>query len=376
MAPIPPPQHPSRPSEKITAGELVLVCSRYDIGEIQSLERFKGGSRESPKVVICSDRGRFLLKRRAPGPADLASRVALSHEVQLHLAKAGFPVAPLIGTRRDNNSLLELDGFIYELFRFVPGRRYDRTPGAAFEAGKLLARLHGLLGPGGGFAASFAAPTATFHQRAVIGPLLADLPSLLGGVGGGGGGAASGVSAIAQALAAAYANAGMRAEAAMGDAAGGVQLVHGDWHPGNLLLSPEIGDASIVAVLDFDSVRLMPRLLDLANAAFQCAASRRTTAGSGGVGISLSMNAELFRRFFDGYWDFCRGANMRAWGRGELGAVPWLMIEAIIVETLTPIAATGRFGKVDAVAALTMARQAADWVARDAETLVSLAAGS
>lgn len=359
------------------------MCSRYDIGEIQSLERFKGGSRESPKVVIHSDRGRFLLKRRAPGPVDLANRVALSHEVQLHLAKAGFPVAPLIGTRKDNNSLLELDGFIYELFRFVPGRRYDRTPGAAFEAGKLLAKLHGLLGPGGGFTASFAAPTATYHQRAVIGPLLADLPSLLGtGVG-------AGVAAISQALASAYVHAGQRAEQAMGGVgsggAGGAQLVHGDWHPGNLLLSPEVGDGSIVAVLDFDSVRLMPRLLDLANAAFQCAASRRSVPGVGGlggaeeapaVGISLSMNAELFRRFFDGYWDFCRGANMRAWGRGELGAVPWLMIEAIIVETLTPIAATGRFGKVGAVAALTMARQAADWVARDAETLVSLAAGS
>jgi hypothetical protein len=51
------------------------------------------------------------------------------------------------------------------------------------------------------------------------------------------------------------------------------------------------------------------------------------------------------------------------------------MIEAIVVETIAPIAATGQFGKVSAAAAVAMTRQAADWMAAHAGRLVSLASG-
>ena len=42
-------------------------------------------------------------------------------------------------------------------------------------------------------------------------------------------------------------------------------IIHGDWHPGNLLYE----NGTIVGVLDFDSARIEPRCVDIANASLQ-----------------------------------------------------------------------------------------------------------
>src|SRR5690606_8873090 len=47
--------------------ELVMVLSHYDLGVVTQIEEFRRGSRRAPKLVIRTDRGQFLLKRRAPG---------------------------------------------------------------------------------------------------------------------------------------------------------------------------------------------------------------------------------------------------------------------------------------------------------------------
>src|SRR5205823_13771374 len=43
------------------------------------------------------------------------------------------------------------------------------------------------------------------------------------------------------------------------------QIVHADWHPGNMLYR----DNHVVAVIDYDSARLLPRIIDIANGALQ-----------------------------------------------------------------------------------------------------------
>lgn len=368
------------PAARITAGELVLVCSRYDLGAIQSVRRIKGGSRESPKIFVISDRGRFLIKRRAPAsmPASSASgepvtRVALSHEVQIHLASRGFPVAPLVGTRVDNNSLLELRGFIYEVFRFVDGRRYDRTAAAANAAGRLLATLHHQLSD---FQPRWTPPDVTYHAHAAVGPSIDDLVARTS-------------DAILNDhllwLRNAYAAAAAEAERS-GIGRQALQLIHADWHPGNVLFAPAGGPATgdperIVAVLDFDSVRRGPAIVDLANGALQFAVARRAIAPAadpddrGRAGIRVRLNPELFHAFIAGYLteSSTRGSNRIQ--RTDLAVLPWLMIEAMIVETIAPIAATGQFGKVSAAAALAMTRQAALWISKQAPYLVSVASG-
>lgn len=358
---------PLPPAARITAGELVLVCSRYDLGSIQSLRRIKGGSRESPKILIVSDRGRFLMKRRAPQggsgtPSNVAARVALSHQVQLYLGSRGIPVAPLVGTRDQNNSLLELRGYIYEVFRFVSGRRYGRSAAAADAAGRLLASMHIFLSE---LKPSWTPPDATYHAHPAVAPSIDDLigrtrePELRGHL---------------AALRDAYVQASAEASRLGADQLP-TQLIHGDWHPGNLLYAPD--SERVAAVLDFDSVRLGATAFDLANGALQFAVARRPlgeAAGSddddrGRAGIRVRLEPELLRAFASGYLSESQSNRLPTI---DPSVLPWLMIEAMVVETVAPIVATGQFGKVSARAALQMTRQAVAWISERAPYLVSL----
>src|ERR1700756_5224359 len=106
------PSDPSAPStrsglrETFSAEELAIVISHYDIGVIDSIVEFPRGSRKAPKLLIVSEQGKFLLKRRARGKDD-PFKVAFTHALQLHLANKQFPLPHLIGTRRENNSMLQ-----------------------------------------------------------------------------------------------------------------------------------------------------------------------------------------------------------------------------------------------------------------------------
>ena len=74
--------------------ELAQVLSHYDIGVIHQAKPLSAGSRRAPKMVIASERGKFLLKRRPKGKDDLY-HVAFSHAIQSRLSEMEFPLAPL-----------------------------------------------------------------------------------------------------------------------------------------------------------------------------------------------------------------------------------------------------------------------------------------
>src|SRR5690606_20598943 len=122
-------------------------------------------------------RGRFVLKRRAPG-RDNPFRVAMAHEAMLRLRAAGFCAPALIGTRGENHSLLQLDGRVYELFVFVEAEPFARTPQQARSMGRCLRRMHDLLA---GFRPRFADPP-------VAGPAAATVRRGVLSAGGGGAG--------------------------------------------------------------------------------------------------------------------------------------------------------------------------------------------
>src|SRR5215813_62810 len=89
---------PHRHSQPIMAGEAAAVCSHYDLGVVHEVRRFRRGSGHSPKVLLKTSKGLFLLKRRGGGGAGGPTggeapqgradphRVAISHEAQLYLA--------------------------------------------------------------------------------------------------------------------------------------------------------------------------------------------------------------------------------------------------------------------------------------------------
>ena len=74
--------------------EVAIVLSHYDLGVVQAVREFRRGSRHSPKLLIKSDKGAFILKRRAHGRDD-PIKVAFCHNLQRTLARARYPLPRL-----------------------------------------------------------------------------------------------------------------------------------------------------------------------------------------------------------------------------------------------------------------------------------------
>ena len=134
---------PPKPSRaRFEAGELAMVCSHFDVGVIGSIKEYRRGSGRAPKVLLATDQGRFLLKRRGAGP-DAQTRVRFCHAIQSFLAKRQFPLPKLVRTRSELKSMLVREGFIYELFEFVEGEGYDYSLDATADAGRAqIGRAH------------------------------------------------------------------------------------------------------------------------------------------------------------------------------------------------------------------------------------------
>lgn len=328
------------------AGEVALVCARYDIGVVESVRPLLRGSERAPKALLKTSRGRYLLKRRAGAAGDPA-RVALGHEVMLHLASKRFPVPEIVGTRVDNNSILQINSDVYEMFRFVDGVRYSGRPGQARAAGAALRAFHDLTGA---FSTAWPPSGGWFHHGPGLPPPIASLLRAAGSTPAG---------QSWRKLRTIYEHAATQAEQC-GVSALPARLVHGDWHPGNLLFR----GAKIAAVLDFDSLSTAPRVCDIANGALQFSLRRR---GEGGYAWPEQIDEERFRSFCDGY----HAGGTDGLEARESAAVPWLMIESLIVEA--GIVAAVRRRSADPRAVLAMVSANAGWLERNAPRLVEVA---
>ncbi len=337
--------------EKFSPEELAKCLSHFDIGIIRKVREFPRGSRRAPKVVLDTDQGRFLLKRRARGRDDLA-KVAFTHQIQLMLAAQNFPLPHLIGTKQDNNSMLVMDAAVYEMFEFIAGGTYDASLDATYHAGKILGLYHKLLE---GFQCDYDPPTGSYHDANAIHqairntiqslplerrPPQEEITEIVGNV-----------------------------EQAYGRCAKEVndlglhdwqpQIVHGDWHPGNMLFK----DRHIVAVIDYDAARLQPRVIDFANGALQFSI----------IGGSEDPNSwpeyldeTRYKRFIRGY------DEVNVISKAEIQAVPYLMCEAMIAEAVLPIAATGSFGRFQGFPFLRMISRKVDWILSHLTELVGV----
>ncbi|MFN4243850.1 MAG: phosphotransferase enzyme family protein [Tepidisphaerales bacterium] len=342
----PTPASKSSGRETFATDELAIVLSHYDIGVIESVQEFPRGSRKAPKLLITAEQGRFLLKRRAKGKDD-PFKVAFCHALQLHLAHRQFPLPHLIGTRRDNNSMLQWRGHVYELFEYIPGQPFPETPESAGDSGRVLGLFHKLLLD---FESPWAPPVGAYHNAPSVESGLKRVPAVLEQAGerhaAGNDGRA--VRALLEDLQGRYRRAADAAEA-LGISSWPGQIVHADWHPGNMLFR----DNHVVAVIDYDSARLTPRVIDVANGVLQFS----ILGGEGPVTQWPDhLDETRFRRFIQGY------DTVDLLTRAELDAVPWLMVEALIAEAVLPIAITGTFGHLDGVNFLKMVQRKAAWI--------------
>ncbi|MEI8198187.1 MAG: phosphotransferase, partial [Phycisphaerae bacterium] len=322
--------------EKFAADELAIVLSHFDIGIIHTIKEFSRGSRKAPKLLVTTDRGEFLLKRRARGKDD-PFKVAFSHALQLYLASKQFPLPHLIGTKNENNSMLQLNGLVYELFEYIRGTGYDNSLEATFEAAKILALYHKLLRD---YTPEFEPPTGSYHNNRMITGGLDQIPVTFSRMDRLREVSEEQVRNTVLFLREAYAEAVGKVEEA-GLSKWPLQITHSDWHPGNMLFR----NHRVVAVIDYDAARMQQRVIDFANGALQFS----IIGGSDDPTTWPDFVDETrFKRFVRGY-DAVDVVSV-----AELEVIPWLMIEAMVAESVLPIAATGSFGRMEGYGFLSM----------------------
>jgi Ser/Thr protein kinase RdoA (MazF antagonist) len=328
--------------------ELARVLSHYDIGVIHEVKPLSAGSRHVPKVVVTSKKGKFVLKRRPHGRDDLGW-VAFAHDVQTHLAGKKFPVAPLLPTRDENlrdglrhNTILSLDNHVYEFFKFIRGARYDGSPESTNQAGRQLARFHLCLAD---FPLRNEPQRVSFHDSSIVRRYLKAI------------GAVKKTSpkkhsqTTSEALLDLYNDSSIRVNK-LGFISWKQQVVHGDWHPGNMLFSAH----KFTAVLDFDAVKVAPPVTDLANGMlqFSIVAGRPNP-----VDWPDYFDETRFLQFLNGY------RTLAKLDKNKLNSLIDLMVETMIAEAVLPVAATGFFGNFTGLDFLKMIRRKADWLSKN-----------
>jgi Ser/Thr protein kinase RdoA (MazF antagonist) len=328
-----------------TGSELLQVISRYDTGIIEGVHELPRGSSRAPKLIIKSDRGPLLLKRRASGK-DNPSRVSFTQGLHRHLELHGYQVPKLMGTARDRSPSVHLADRTYELFEFVPGQAFDQSIASTRSAGDALGMLHRFAAC---FSPSWRPAGGGFHDQPLIADSLQQLPAKLG--------IQEKNNPILQ-LRDMYENARQRANES-GIHAWPTQVIHGDWHPGNLLFK----DNLVIAVLDFDTARVASRVEDLASGALQFSLVRGERHDPSTWPDAPDL--ERFSAFCAGY-DTVPGCRI---SMAELKALPWLMIESLITEAVVPIAATGSFARMDGGAFLQMIGRKVQWLQQHADEL-------
>jgi len=325
--------------------ELARVLSHYDIGVIDQVRPLSAGDKRAPKMVVISEQGKFLLKRRPKGKDDLY-RVAFAHAVQTHLAKCAFPVTALVVTCDEDNTVLQLNNHIYEFFKFVTGSRYDGSAEATIDTGRQLAKFHRYLAD---FASPFKPPTGSFHDSTTvrrhlktIGAEKANRPNKK-------------LQATAEALITLYNTSGIRVNE-LGFDSWDQQIVHGDWHPGNMLFSGR----KLTAVLDFDSVRVAPPVTDLANGMLQFSI---VGARPNPADWPDYLDQAKLIQFLSGYREVIE------LDKSQLNSLLDLMIETMIAEAVLPVAATGFFGNLSGLDFLKMIRRKSEWLDKNRDKL-------
>lgn len=342
----------------LDAVRLAVACSHFDLGVIRTMVEVNIGSRRSRKWLIRSEAGDFVLKERAPASVSI-QQVAFGHALQLRLEASSYPVASLVGTRTDRRSFVEVEGRVYDLTRLIRAGSYDRTEGQARGAGRALVAFQATLA--GTPPQEGAEPQGVlYHRRGDLDTVARQLPPWQAAVREEGAHAVEvDVPKAMRALLERYRRAGEEADSA-GYHLWPRTLVHGDWHPGNLLFRED----HVAGVFDFDTARFEPRVIDIANGLLQFAIE---TGGSGDPSTwPDGFNESLCNAFLAGYDSFDSRFVLSV---AEAKALPWLMIEALVAETVPVVAQTGRFGRWGGHAFLQVVDRKVRWLADHAPRL-------
>ena len=336
--------------ERFSPSELAVVLSHYDLGVIRSAKELTRGSRRSPKLLLRTANGRYLLKRRAAG-RDKPTRVTFAHTLLWHLRQKGFPVPQLVCTRDGQESMLTHGGRVYEVFEYVGGERYDESLEQTAHAGKTLARFHRAVAD---FQTAWQPPSGGYHDSAAVRAGLNSIPTTVASHDSVIGQEAELLS-LTQELYERYDEA---AEAVnqLGYRRWPNWIIHGDWHPGNMAFR----GSKVAVVLDFDATRRSPTVADLANGMLQFSILR---GGDDPGQWPEFFDQTRMRRFLLGYTSRVR------LNHNQLRTIAHLIIESLIAECVVPVAVTGSLGQIPGFGVLQMVRRKVHWLLRNLERL-------
>jgi len=345
--------------------EVEAVAAHYDIGVIRSVKVIDRGSAAHLKVVIRASRGDYLLKRR-PGTEAALGRIREIHELHRRLSEASFAIAPLraLVSKGDGGTYLVMDGALYEMMQFIRGKSFEGSSEGAWAAGEMLSEFHHCV-------ASMKPP----GNREVLARSYHDQGDVIDQMGAGAVWAVrarlaeSGreeecgrVEETVDMLVRSYKAASARVEVE-GFYRWPRMIVHGDWHPGNMVYRT---GGEIAAVLDLDSMRFEPRATDVANGAFQFS---MRAVGNDPRDWPDSVDEVRLTAFCSGY-DAKYGEVKLS--LPEVRALPWLMIEALVAESLAPVAVAGIFHNIGGAEFLAMVERKVRWLRDHAGRIVYL----
>ena len=330
-------------AEEIEGQDLVIVLSRFAIGAIEKIVDYRKGSRRAAKMIVVTVKGQYLLKRRACG-RDGRTQVDFAHAVQRRLAEHRFPVAGLIETI-DGETFVEHEGRIYELFMFIRGKRFDKSNPAAAESGRVLAHFHDILREFPNeqdMKHSFHLNLSFLQKMEGVMESLSKQESA---------DQLEGMDKTVSFLQSQYETANKKVSS-VDFSSLPISIVHNDWHPGNMLYK----DGEIIAVIDFDSLCVSPRITDVANGALQF--SMRMGDADQVDDWADSFRGNTIQSLVQSYDQFTKLPLMAS----ERLILPSLMVEALIVESFLPILKTGTFGRIRGSSFLRMVERKLRWL--------------
>lgn len=310
------------------------VLETYSLSGVRGVRSFNRGNPASPKALVEADAGRFLLKRRAPGLDDFA-RVQTEHAAQIALQRAGLPVPAPLATR-DGETIAVYEGRLYELYPYVEAEPFRPGDDSARTAGAVLARMHGVL-------ERIRPPVHTpTTGRGRVDRAFDHLDS-----------AAPELRHALDRLRHEWASALQKTQ---GLDLRSTCLTHGDYHPGNTLWRGR----QLVAVIDFETMRLAPFIEETALAALYFSLD---TAGDDPADWPDGPDAGRIESFWAGY-----GASDR-FVPALVEAAPWIMIEGLIAEAVPRACRGGGFRQQSAGEILPFIARTAAWLSEHADGL-------